>query len=240
MVLHTRGPRRPSIPRRPRARRSRRARRRPPRFRPHEAESHRSAVRCSSSNSRDDAVHLPRRPDAGGDGHLRTRVVRRQTGTHEIGIRMALGAPRSSVVSRIPRSRPPPGAIGAGLGIVAALGVGRLIGRAVASARPIRSRSRVRWRSSSAASLSRPSCPPGAPRSPIRSARSGINRAFLQRWTNRSRAHLTNAVARVRLSAVFELFSVVRRVSSAFSNFLGVTRSVCDAFSDSSSLFRTD
>ena len=48
--------------------------------------------------------------------------------THEIGIRMALGAPRLSVVRQFLARGLRLGAIGAALGIVAALGVGRLLG----------------------------------------------------------------------------------------------------------------
>jgi ABC-type antimicrobial peptide transport system permease subunit len=48
--------------------------------------------------------------------------------THEIGIRMALGAPRLSVVRGFLGRGLRLGAIGAALGIVAALGVTRLLG----------------------------------------------------------------------------------------------------------------
>ncbi len=51
--------------------------------------------------------------------------------THEIGIRMALGAPRLSVVRRFLARGLRLGGIGATIGIVAALGVGRLLGRAL-------------------------------------------------------------------------------------------------------------
>ncbi len=48
--------------------------------------------------------------------------------THEIGIRMALGAQTLSVVRRFVGSGLRLGAVGAALGLVAALGVGRLLG----------------------------------------------------------------------------------------------------------------
>jgi len=51
--------------------------------------------------------------------------------THEIGIRMALGAPRLSVVRRFLARGLRLGGIGATIGIVAALGVGRLLGSAL-------------------------------------------------------------------------------------------------------------
>ncbi len=51
--------------------------------------------------------------------------------THEIGIRMALGAPRLSVVRRFLARGLRLGAIGATIGVVAALGVSRLLGSVV-------------------------------------------------------------------------------------------------------------
>src|SRR6185295_1174255 len=51
--------------------------------------------------------------------------------THEIGIRIALGAPRLSVVREFLRRGLRLGAIGAAIGIVAALGLGRLLGSAL-------------------------------------------------------------------------------------------------------------
>ena len=72
--------------------------------------------------------------------------------THEIGIRMALGASGPSIVRRFLGRGLRLGAIGAAVGIVAALGATRLAERARSSAsrRPTASRSRARWRSSSA------------------------------------------------------------------------------------------
>jgi putative ABC transport system permease protein len=56
-------------------------------------------------------------------------VVRQST--HEIGIRMALGASSVSVVRRFLLRGVRLGAVGAGLGCTAALGVGRLLGNAL-------------------------------------------------------------------------------------------------------------
>jgi predicted permease len=61
-------------------------------------------------------------------------IVRQST--HEIGIRMALGASGSSVIRRFLVRGLQLGAVGAGLGCVAALGIGRLLGSALYGVSP--------------------------------------------------------------------------------------------------------
>ena len=89
--------------------------------------------------------------------------------THEIGIRLALGASGLSVVRGFVGRSLRLGAIGAGLGLAAALGMTRLLGSALFGVSATDKVSFVRALAIVLGGVaSRPSCPPGARRAPTR------------------------------------------------------------------------